>query len=503
MSTRTYSDAIECLNSLQSNKATLDAVKATGGRLNDLAIPEMVEYWERIHNHTRDELNTLNVIHITGTKGKGSASAFTSSILCHVKPEWKIGLYTSPHMVSVRERIRINGTPLSEEVFAKFFFEVWDALDANTQRKNPNTPVRPMYFRFMTLVAFHAFIKLKVNATVLEVGVGGTYDSTNIVPRPVVTGITSLGFDHQGVLGNTLGEIASQKAGIFKEGVPALTVSQPEEGLKSLRKRAKELELHLIEVPSTGFSEIKLGLAGTHQASNASLAVKLAQIFLRQKASIEPEYPLPKSYIDGLQNVRWPGRCQTVPDPGHRRITWFLDGAHTPESLDCCMQWFVSPGVGLTLQPSPRRPIRALIFNITHGRSGNSFLAAMQTAQATQLKIYGRDEDSQTFFDHVIFCTNVTYVSGSWKKDLTAVSTSEQELAQLKTQKELASAWSEQNPSFPQSSIHIVPTIEHAVNVVRGLESESNDTDVSVLVTGSLHLVGGLIEAASLSDIAL
>jgi folylpolyglutamate synthase len=87
--------------------------------------------------------------------------------------------------------------------------------------------------------------------------------------------------------------------------------------------------------------------------------------------------------------------------------------------------------------------------------------------------------------------------------DLTAVSTSEQELAQLKTQKELASAWSELNPSFPQSSIHIVPTIEHAVNVVRGLESESNDADVSVLVTGSLHLVGGLIEAASLSDVAL
>jgi folylpolyglutamate synthase len=163
--------------------------------------------------------------------------------------------------------------------------------------------------------------------------------------------------------------------------------------------------------------------------------VKLAQIFLRQKASIEPEYPLPKSYIDGLQNVRWPGRCQTVPDPGHKGITWFLDGAHTPESLNCCMQWFVSPGVGLALQPSlwvasqpnalrwliidhSRRPIRVLIFNITHGRSGNSFLTAMQTAQAAQLKIYGQDKDSQTFFDHVIFCTNVTYISGGWKKGL-------------------------------------------------------------------------------------
>jgi folylpolyglutamate synthase len=176
------------------------------------------------------------------------------------------------------------------------------------------------------------------------------------------------------------------------------------------------------------------GLAGIHQVSNATLAVNLAQIFLRVKASIEPEYPLSKPYIDGLQNVRWPGRCQTVPDPDHKGITWFLDGAHTSESLDCCMRWFVSPGVGLALQPSSwvfslpnvpcwliiqhRRPIRVLIFNITHGRSGTSFLTAMETTQADQLKIHGRYEDSQTFFDHVIFCTNVTYVDGGWKKGL-------------------------------------------------------------------------------------
>ena len=89
-----------------------------------------------------------------------------------------------------------------------------------------------------------------------------------------------------------------------------------------------------------------------HQVANASLAVNLAQIFLQAKTSIEPEYPLPQSYLDGLQKVRWPGRCQTVPDPALKRITWFLDGAHTAESLDCCIRWFVSPGVGLALQPS-------------------------------------------------------------------------------------------------------------------------------------------------------
>lgn len=118
----------------------------------------------------------------------------------------------------------------------------------------------PGYFRFVTLVAFHAFLALKVDATVLEVGVGGTYDSTNIVPKPIVTGITALGIDHVAVLGNTLHDIAWQKGGIFKvslnssatcyisrsihqEGVPALTVNQPEEGMKTLEDRAKELQV--------------------------------------------------------------------------------------------------------------------------------------------------------------------------------------------------------------------------------------------------------------------
>jgi len=231
--------------------------------------------------------------------------------------------------------------------------------------------------------------------------------------------------------------------------------------------------------------------------------VKLAQIFLQAKASVEAESSLPKPYIDGLQNVRWPGRCQTVPDPTHKKTTWYLDGAHTAESLVCCIQWFVSPGVGLPSQPSFKKPIRVLVFNITHGRSGASFLAIIEATQVAQLTLHGRDEDSQTFFDRVIFCTNVTYANGAWKKDLTATSTSEQELTELNTQKELASAWSKLKPSFPLSQIHVVPSIEHAVNIVRGVESDANDADVSVLVTGSLHLVGGLIEAALLSDVAL
>lgn len=132
----------------------------------------------------------------------------------------------------MRERIRINGKPLSEEDFAKFFFEVWDRISENkvcnlhaptllspmepSQKRVETTPDKPGYFRFMTLVAFHTFLSLKVDVTILEVGVGGTHDSTNIVPKPVVTGITALGIDHVTVLGKTLGEIAWHKGGIFK-----------------------------------------------------------------------------------------------------------------------------------------------------------------------------------------------------------------------------------------------------------------------------------------------
>jgi len=156
-----------------------------------------------------------------------------------------VGLYTSPHLIAVRERIRIDGVPISENDFTKYFFEVWDKLvksqtvspsnfidvgNINFQKSAPATSM-PGYFRFLTLMAFHVFLENRVDATVLEVGIGGTYDCTNVVPRPIVTGITALGIDHVSVLGKTIEEIAWQKGGIFKvcptpyENVLAITVT--------------------------------------------------------------------------------------------------------------------------------------------------------------------------------------------------------------------------------------------------------------------------------------
>jgi folylpolyglutamate synthase len=160
---RSYADAINLLNSLQSNAAVIEAIRKGGGKSGDALMAEMVEYLTRIgyqvshslmqlarpspaaalypfplthlSHHTLQpaDLNPLNVLHITGTKGKGSTSAFTDSILRTIAPEAKTGLYTSPHMVAVRERIRINGKPIEEDVFARYFFEVWDRLEGKPE----------------------------------------------------------------------------------------------------------------------------------------------------------------------------------------------------------------------------------------------------------------------------------------------------------------------------------------------------------------------------------
>ncbi len=172
------------------------------------------------------------------------------------------------------------------------------------------------------------------------------------------------------------------------------------------------------------------GLSGAHQYQNADLAIHLSRKFLQAQGGLEPKDSLTEYEINGLQSAKWPGRCQTVPDPNQPSITWFLDGAHTLESLDCCMQWFVGPHTALRNETSyvnhhrvlsgsdhshSSRPKRVLIFNCTSGRTGPAFLEAMLGKIAAQLKLHGDDEDAVKFFDDIIFCANVTYMSGNFK----------------------------------------------------------------------------------------
>ncbi|CED83354.1 bifunctional protein [Phaffia rhodozyma] len=512
LSTRAYRDAIHLLNSLQSNAATIAAIKASGGKMNESALVEMREYLGRV-GYQPTRLNALNAIHITGTKGKGSTSAFCDSVLrslyaAHepldkkIKRPLKVGLYTSPHLVAVRERIRINGVPLSEELFAKYFFEVWERLEGNTQIANPLTPVKPVYFRYLTLLAFHAFLSEKVDTSIFEVGIGGAFDSTNIIPQPVVAGVTSLGLDHTHLLGDTIGKVAWNKGGIYKQGVPAFSVQQPENGEEVLRARADEAHASsFVVLPNRPeLALIKLGLAGIHQRTNATLSLSLVDSLLKSP-SLSPssplygvsspslEGPLDQPTKEGLENTSWPGRCQIL-QAG--QIRTFLDGAHTTESLEGCGNWFWEEVKERT--EGGRR--RVLVFNCTNGRSASSLL----TALLSQARRLSGTSSSVPLFDKVIFSTNTTYASGQSKGDLQ----SSVEDQTLEIQESLASAFREIEPSFPPDAIRITSSIQEAFELVCSeTKEQSTENEVDVLVTGSLHLVGGWMEVAGLVEVGL
>jgi folylpolyglutamate synthase len=163
---RDYQQAIQLLNSLQTNSAILEAVRKSGNLLNTLSIPEMQNYIRRI-GYNLSDLDRLNTIHIAGTKGKGSTVAFCQSILKTLGLQ--TGMFTSPHILQVRERFRINGVPISQPKFAKYFFDVWDRLEA-TKPTAPDLhhPDKPAYFRYLTLMCFHVFMQEKIDVLLLE-----------------------------------------------------------------------------------------------------------------------------------------------------------------------------------------------------------------------------------------------------------------------------------------------------------------------------------------------
>ncbi|KAK4703412.1 folylpolyglutamate synthase, partial [Phenoliferia sp. Uapishka_3] len=518
ISYRTYSDAINLLNGLQSNSAVIESIRQGHGKSDLAKVAESIEYLQRI-NITPTHLNPLNAIHITGTKGKGSTSAFVDSLLRTIAPDAKVGLYTSPHLVAVRERIRINGKPLGEEVFAKYFFEVWDLWEKNNKMKDSDTPEKPAYFRYLTFMAFHVFLKEKVDATVLEVGVGGTWDSTNLIPEPIVTGVTPVGIDHIFVLGKTIPEIAVQKGGIYKPGVPALAISQPSLALDVLRSRATELSASSFSIIPTfpSLSTIKLGLAGSHQHQNASLALSLVVTFLRSHrcppAFASADVPskevritdstidinkLPEAFKTGLEETSWPGRCQVEMDTKEKGVKWWLDGAHTVESLECCAEWF-REGALASSSPTPTKKV--LIFNCTSGRSGHTLLGALLSTLSPSTSSSPPSATSKasspTFsspFSHVIFCTNTTYSSGLSKGDLVSNSVDPHDLEILATQNELATVY--RSLTQTSSPVDVLPSIEDAVEQVRGMSR--NGEVVDCLVTGSLILVGGVFAVTEL-----
>jgi folylpolyglutamate synthase len=347
---------------------------------------------------------------VAGTKGKGSTCAFTASILSqyqitHGLPR-KIGLFTSPHLIAVRERIRINSQPLSESLFAKYFFEVWDRLEATTpeydERDDPlrQTPPKPIYARYLTLMSYHVYLSEGVDVAVYETGIGGEFDATNVVTRPVASGISTLGIDHVFVLGKTVEEIAWHKAGIMKAGSRAFSVQQVPEAEEVLRRRAGEKGVELAFVGIDRRLEgVKVRPAADFQKRNATLGIVLAEEALRRidPGFVVEEEKLPREFVDGIEKVVWRGRCEVKVEEG---VTWYVDGAHTVDSLKVAGKWFAGEAKG-------KKGPRALIFNQQGRTEAVDFLEGLYDGV--------KGEDGKAF-DHVVFCTNVTYAQTGYKR---------------------------------------------------------------------------------------
>ncbi|KAH6685443.1 folylpolyglutamate synthase [Plectosphaerella plurivora] len=483
-SARTYGDAIDALNSLQTPFEVVEARRKAGVRPDEAAIREMRAYLARI-GHTPADLSRLNVVHVAGTKGKGTTCAFTDSILNHHRlaspsalPR-KTGLLISPHLISVRERIRINARPIAEDLFVKYFWEVWDRL-ADTPAALPELAVpgtRPVYARYMTLLALHAFMREGVECAVLETGIGGEYDATNIVESPVATAVTTLGIDHVFALGDTVEKIAWHKGGIAKPGCPAFSTEQPYEGAaRVLKERAEEkgVSLRVIGIDSR-LEGVNIRPAAAFQKRNASLAIALAETAL---AKIDPSFrrqddALPQDFIDGLEKVQWRGRCEVKHVDG---IVWHLDGAHTTDSLKMASRWFVE-------ESAPRKGTRVLIFNQQGRTEAIDFLDGLHEGSIRA--------GSTTAYDHVVFCTNVTFSTG-YKKDFVNHQYDAKAIAALTVQRSFAEKWATLDPA---AHVEVKPTIQEALEYVQSLTSSCEEGgSVQAFITGSLHLVGGALE---------
>jgi dihydrofolate synthase/folylpolyglutamate synthase len=273
------------------------------------------------------------VIHVAGTNGKGSVCAFLRAMLEGSGQD--VHVYTSPHLVRFHERIRIAGKVISED-------ELVAALE-ECERANDGAPIT--FFEITTAAAFLSFSRHKADALILEVGLGGRYDATNVIPKPLATCITPIALDHQEFLGDTLAAIAGEKAGIIKPGVPCIVGPQAEEARTIVVRRADQLgarlfvygedfdahEEHGRVVYEDGDGLLDLPppkLAGRHQIANAATAVAALRC-------IGGRWAREKAIEWGLKNVEWPGRLQRLTRgplvkaaPNGAEI--WLDGGHNP-----------------------------------------------------------------------------------------------------------------------------------------------------------------------------
>jgi dihydrofolate synthase/folylpolyglutamate synthase len=282
---------------------------------------------------------TSRAIHIAGTKGKGSTASMIASIL--MDHGYSVGLYTSPHLVTPRERFRLNGEMISEEEFTLLVERIRPLAE---EMRHDDRLGDLTFFELYTAIGFLWFSDRNTEIWVVEVGLGGRLDATNMLD-PMLTIITPIGHDHTNILGHSLAEIAREKAGIVKKGVPLLVSPQEEEAMSAIRARCDDIGAPVTEVDkvasaereatspagerfsakvmSSQYHNLFLPLVGRHQISNALTAITAIQI-------LEGEIKVSEAAVhSGLARVVWPGRIQVV----RERPIVIIDVAHSPESI--------------------------------------------------------------------------------------------------------------------------------------------------------------------------
>ncbi len=283
--------------------------------------------------------NAAKSVHIAGTKGKGSTAAMIASILTH--SGYRTGLYTSPHLLNIRERIQVDGQLIAEDEFARLTAMIKPEVEAVNARGDFGALTT---FEILTALAFACFREREIAYQVLETGLGGRLDATNVV-KPQVCVITSISYDHMDVLGDTLTKIAGEKAGIIKPGSIAVSAPQSPEAMKVIKDVCQQKGVRLVRVgndvawqrksfcPEGQSFEIQglrdeyqlsVPLVGEHQLENAAAAVAAAEVLAELGARITR-----KTIARGIAHVSWPGRLQIL-----RRKPWVIvDGAHNGDSM--------------------------------------------------------------------------------------------------------------------------------------------------------------------------
>lgn len=539
MSTRyshkSYKETLQLLESLinpptssvSSNENTINQ-NASKQSLNLSAMHSYVET-------LKIPYESISYIHVAGTKGKGSTCTFSESILRN--EGYKTGLYTSPHLIDIRERIRINGEPVSKEIFID---TVWDLL--TRLEKAELFPSMTTYFRFLTLVAIQIFLNEKVDVAIMECGLGGRLDATNII-KPEVCGLTSIGYDHCSILGNTLESIAFEKAGIIKENVPVVSQPQGDNVLNIFNNQALEknapffLSSDLSDFELLNNKKINLGMHGSHQRANASLALSLTNIwkerykYFNRKNFISKEnesnllidsnlsqtinnqmvylkntdkinswsilkpFPLSDEIISGLETCRFAGRSHCISFP-EQKLTFYLDGAHTAESIELALEWFLDASSNsnnesfwisdissdddleeivkindlssetLEKESNENEPLRYLVFNFTGGRDAQNLLHPLLKKKEFFTQSHFVPTDSSHF--------SFSKVSELFKQ-------------QQKQLESIQQIWGESES-----------TIQYSINnTLKYFFKPPYKREKHIFVTGSLYLVGDFLRKLS------